>query len=654
MEYTTLVRTALLSLPLVFCPLARAVTIDISPSQGQLPISPALFGKNHGISDDTARPTSDSAITLMLDAGVRILRLNDGNNNTKYNWRKKLSSHPDWYNNVYHHDWDYSAQQLQSRLPGVMGFYGLQLLGWVAKTDSFNFDADGFNQSKWWRGVAQNLAGGGVVAPSGTVQVSSSGVSTVNWGKATTDGDPNKYLERWPADSTVGILGHWFNAGGLGLDPQRFQYWNMDNEPDLWGSTHNDVVKSPIPLDTFIARHVAVAIKAREAFPDIRMVGPVFSNDWYWWNWNGGGVIDSNVLYNPMEYFIKKIGAEEHRTGQRLLDVFDLHIYPEYNDTNKLAEMLQFHRVFFDTTYAWPSSNGINTYIGKWGQPYPQYTFLRVQRWMEKYLGPGRGKLGMSEFGAIGLGDTTSGGCAVVSACAVLYASMLGTFADHGVEVFTPWSWYKGMYESLHLFSTYSRNLRVKSVSSLDTLVSSYASLNNAGDSLTVILVNRSRTVQNIILNVGTFAVRETSANAFQLANLTGETFHSKTDNALQAISIPVTTNSLTQDLPALSVTAVILSTATPIATAANTPVLSPAARVSSAWSVYPRGNALSLTLQDASAHVVKLLDLRGHEVRLWRSSAQREVSLPLEGVKNGRYLVEVQGLGSQAIALVR
>lgn len=51
------------------------------------------------------------------DAGITMFRESGGNNSTKYNWRKKLTSHPDWYNNVYAHDWDYAARSLQDQLP---------------------------------------------------------------------------------------------------------------------------------------------------------------------------------------------------------------------------------------------------------------------------------------------------------------------------------------------------------------------------------------------------------------------------------------------------------------------------------------------------------------------------------------------------------
>ena len=63
---------------------------------------------------------------------------------------------------------------------------------------------------------------------------------------------------------------------------------------------------------------------------------------------------------------------------------------------------------------------------------------------------------------------------------------------DNGVEIFTPWTWGDGMYETVHLFSRYGHENRVQSTSSNDSLVSAYSSISNKGDSLTVIFVNRA------------------------------------------------------------------------------------------------------------------------------------------------------------------
>jgi hypothetical protein len=85
---------------------------------------------------------------LLRESGVRFVRENSGNNATKYNWRRKLSSHSDWYNNVYRHDWDYEARTLQDSLPGVAGMFAFQLLGKAAASDSANFNDWAFNKSQ--------------------------------------------------------------------------------------------------------------------------------------------------------------------------------------------------------------------------------------------------------------------------------------------------------------------------------------------------------------------------------------------------------------------------------------------------------------------------------------------------------------------------
>src|SRR5262245_17346447 len=76
-------------------------------------VSPYLYGRNNSLSDNPGSPLSAGAWLKLNDAGITFLRENGGNNATKYNWKRKLSSHPDWYNNVYAHDWDFAATSLQ-------------------------------------------------------------------------------------------------------------------------------------------------------------------------------------------------------------------------------------------------------------------------------------------------------------------------------------------------------------------------------------------------------------------------------------------------------------------------------------------------------------------------------------------------------------
>ena len=57
------------------------------------------------------------------------------------------------------------------------------------------------------------------------------------------------YLENWNADSTTGILDYWFGKNSLGLKKEQINYWNMDNEPEIWSGTHDDVVEGCVFRD---------------------------------------------------------------------------------------------------------------------------------------------------------------------------------------------------------------------------------------------------------------------------------------------------------------------------------------------------------------------------------------------------------------------
>jgi len=61
--------------------------------------------------------TFDKPAQFYKDAGLRFSRINGGSNATGYNWRKKITVHPDCYNNVYAEDWDAYAQTLLPIIP---------------------------------------------------------------------------------------------------------------------------------------------------------------------------------------------------------------------------------------------------------------------------------------------------------------------------------------------------------------------------------------------------------------------------------------------------------------------------------------------------------------------------------------------------------
>lgn len=517
---------------------AQDVTIQVNANEGRLPVSPYIYGRNNNFSGSAGSPTSAINLSLYKDAGLRFARENGGNNATKYNWRRKISSHPDWYNNVYSNDWDYSSMSIQTNIPYMQTMFAFQLISKVASNKNNNFNDWAYNQSKWWSGVNQNLAGGG--------QVNTSGGS-----KALVEGNPNLYLMDFNADSTTGILDHWFAAGGLGLNNSNFRYWSMDNEPEIWNGTHDDVMPTQLLASAFMDKYFAVAKAARLRFPEIKLTGPVPANEWQWYKWGSETLKISGTNYCWLEYFIKRVADEQKATGIRLLDVLDIHWYPSvYSD----AEVLQLHRIFFDKTYIYPGANGVKTINGGWDTSQTkEYIFQRINDWLTKHFGANHGiTLGLTE-------------CAFSSSnpniTSVLYASILGTFANNGVELFTPWSWQTGMWETMHLFSRYAKGVRVSATSSLETMVSAYTSVNNNNDSMTVVLVNRDLTAsRNVTVNIAGFKAIDGSNATLRISSLPStETFKSHSNNALKSSNVNVSNNSFSIALPSLSTTAVIL-----------------------------------------------------------------------------------------------
>jgi hypothetical protein len=138
---------------------------------------------------------------------------------------------------------------------------------------------------------------------------------------------------------------------------------------------------------------------------------------------------------------------------------------------------------------------------------------------------------------------------------------MLGTFANNGVELYTPWTWKTGMWETLHLFSRYAKNQSITSISTLENMVSGYATLSENADSMTMILVNRDlSSTHKVTVNLSGFSVPDGTYNTLQLAALPAEeTFISHTSNALKKNTITVSGNSFSIVIPPVSTTAVIL-----------------------------------------------------------------------------------------------
>ncbi|SKC63566.1 glycoside hydrolase family 44 protein [Ohtaekwangia koreensis] len=514
---------------------AQNVTIAVNATQNKRPISQHIYGRNESL---------DKPDQFYKDAGLRFARIGGGNNMSAYNWRAKLAVHPDWFNNVYGADWDVYAKKINTNFSNVQSMFAFQLLGRVASSGQHNFPDWEYMQSHpGWFGNHQNLAGDGTPNPDDDAP-------------ALVEGNKDLFSKPWPADSSVAILNHWFGANGLGLNKNKFLYWSMDNEVDIWSGTHDWAMPTQLSAAAFMDRYIELAKKAKALYPGIKLCGPVNTSEWHWYKWASESIYIDGRYYPWLEYFIKRLADEYKATGIKLVDVVDIHNYPWYNSDDAAA--LQGHRIYFDETYDYPGSNGIRTSTGGWDTSLTkQYIFKRVNDWLTEHFGANHGiTTGVSEWGTMSSSNP--------SLESVIYASHLGTFANHGVELFTPWNWSIGMWETLHLFSRNAKKYSISSTSSLENTVSAYSSVNENSDSLTVILVNRdmgaSRTVT---INLSNFTVANGNYKTLQLSSLPAtETFVSHTENALKANTVSVNSNSLTITVPSLSTTAILLTKA--------------------------------------------------------------------------------------------
>jgi hypothetical protein len=522
---------------------AETVVISIDGNATPHKISRYIYGKNNSTNDDSTKATTDSMWTLINESGIGILRENSGNNSTKYNFHRRVASHPDWYNRVHSQNWDYEIRTIQENAPQVQVMYGLPILGWVGADTEYNFkDWDWYvSHGNKWLNTAQNVTGKGAIP------------NEDNGKNALVDGDINTYLKEWPTDSCVGILDHWFGENGLGIDRSKTLYWALDNEPEIWHLTHDDVQKEPVKPEEYIEKYVRIAKAARTKYPDLKLIGPICANEWQWFAGPDRKDLTTDGRYWPwLEYIIKRIAEEEKKCGMKLLDVFALHYYPiNFSD----EEILQTHRIYFDENYIYPQANGVKLINGGWDETQSKvYIFKRCQEWMKEYMGE-------DDIRALGITETgiESNDPDINS---VWYGSMMGEFMKHNLEFFIPWSWKTGMWETLHLFARYNQKYYLPSTSSNDSIVSVHTTISETKDSLSVLLINRSFEQEaDITINLRNYDIEDGEYPLLELSELPAEeTFVSHTINALKKKEVIFNEGKTTVTLAPLSTSTILVT----------------------------------------------------------------------------------------------
>ena len=337
-------------------------------------------------------------------------------------------------------------------------------------------------------------------------------------------------------------------------DPARTIFYSLDNEPDLWATTHPRIRPTGKLTYAEIAQRTADWAGAVKAVaPTALVFGPVS------YGWQGFATLQDAPDAGGrdfLDFYLDSMRDAEGRTGRRLVDVLDLHWYPEArgggvritdaNDTAAVAAArVQAPRSLWDPGYSEDSWISIDARVG---------AIRLLPRMREKIAAhyPGTA-LAITEYN-YGGGDHVSG--------AVAEADVLGIFGREGVFAATLWDLQPSAPYIDGAFALYCNydgagsrfgDTSVGTATTDDASTSVYASV-DAGDDgrMVLVAVNKSTgpTAADVLV---THPVDFTHGATWQISAVSASPARGQ-DLA------PTAHNAFRLDMPASSVTALVLS----------------------------------------------------------------------------------------------
>jgi len=467
-------RKVLLSLAVFFSAVsiqAQDVTVDVNVQENNSPISPYIYGSNN---------ISNSATAARWG----------GNRTSAYNWE----------NNYSNAGADYLDQSDKFFLTGIatadQSTPAIPVLNFVKTTES----------KQQYSLVTIQAAGYVAADANGVVDISEAAPSP-RWNEVVfrkgselsltpdkTDG--YVYMDEY-VNYLIQTLG---SAGNGGPDA-----YSIDNEPVLWDETHSLIRPNELTFDELFEKTYQVGSLVKDLDPNADVYGPVF------YGWQGMERLNSYTLFKPikdangydffMDYYLDSLRKIEEVEGRRIVDVLDMHWYPEaksitsglrivdlfgnYTEedmitTGMIAARLQAPRSLWDETYV------ENSFIAS------QYLKVNLINRMKQSINtyyPGT-KLAFTEF-KYGAEYHFSGGLAI--------ADVLGIFGREGVYMAGKWDPINSYTTSAYdLYTNYNGEggafgtTSVKAIVDNNNIMSSFASVDEQGN-LHLIFINKDK-----------------------------------------------------------------------------------------------------------------------------------------------------------------
>jgi hypothetical protein len=378
-----------------------------------------------------------------------------GNPATRYNWKLGVDNGA--------HDWYFKNRgKLIERLTDtgylrhIEGNHGIHattyqtvpMIGWVAKdASSYGFAVARYGAQKGTEPGHPDVGNG--VRADGTL-------ITGNDPRDTSVPAPPEFIAE-----AVRFVVHAGKADGGGV-----KYWVLDNEPMIWHSTHRDVHPQPLGYDDLWDRTVRYAEAIKKADPTAKVAG--FCS-WGWldlfYSAKDAGKDNYRTradfhAHNKMplaEWFIMKCGQYKKEHGKPLIDVFDVHWYPQGSIKGQGAYLgkgmspelnayrMRSTRDLWDRAYE--QEKGVS-WIRNTDTYSPVALIPRVRAWIDKH-NPGM-ELCLGEYN-FGGSDNITGGLA--------QAEVFGILARARLDLAFIWHTPEGTQElAWKLFRSYDGN----------------------------------------------------------------------------------------------------------------------------------------------------------------------------------------------------
>lgn len=364
----------------------------------------------------------------------------------------------------------------------------------------------------------------------------------------------------------------------------------LDNEPDLWDSTHKEIWPTGVTYDDFIKRDIAYAKMARKQLAKAELLGYA-SYGWYGWTTFQNKYTSGDFL----SYYLDKMKAGEADVGGRVIDYLDVHWYSEARGVSgdaqtrvtsggtsdaEIKARVQAPRSLWDPTYVETSwiSDGLKT-----SEPDGKGAIALIPR-LKKQIAdhyPGT-KLAIAEW--------NYGADAHISG-AIATADALGIFGRDGVDLACNWhanpdSYFRdGAYQIFGNYDSKGAHFGDTSVgaSATDVSLSSIYAAKDAGDAqrLTIVVINKD-TAPHLAKIAIKGDTKYQSALVYVLSAAAQDTYNKAAHPQLAASVTMTTSNDLSVPLPAQSVAMVVPSTGATAPNGSSWP--SPATVTETGW----------------------------------------------------------------------